>query len=420
MGKKVILFLLVICITILSTALAAADNESIELNLNEETTVSGVTIYFHALVSNAEAMFKFNGKTLFLKRGEITKTSGMTVTLDQVLNKADEVKAWITVSIPFVCGDNTCEENEKNYCCSDCGCPNGYDCTEDQCIKAELNECAKNSDCKAPSACEKASCEGAPRKCVYTKIDECRNGDKCCPAECTSYAKDNDCKQYMECTKPEECDDKDPTTTDYCSVPDAKCYHSKINKKTTEQKVNSTAASSNTTLAANASKTNTTGGDLADPSTFKSSKQTIFIVIIVLLVLILLVLGVLMYLKFGKHKKSDNGYVVPEKVVVEVKDKPAGDLADEAELHEESEEHPMTKEEKESLKEPVIIKKDEYRSYEKVHELQKQKELERQRQKQLEEEKKKAKQHPLLKKVEEHNKKVQEKHPDEKVSKNKK
>ncbi|MBI3031996.1 hypothetical protein HYY69_00860 [Candidatus Woesearchaeota archaeon] len=419
MGKKGILFLIVICMTILSTALVAAGNESIELKLNEQTTVSGVTIYFHALVNNAEAMFKFNGKTIFLKRGEVTKVSGMTATLDQVLNKADETRAWITVTIPFVCGDNTCEENEKNYCCSDCGCPDGYDCTEDQCIKAELNECTKNSDCKASSPCEKPSCEGAPRKCVYKKIDECRHGDKCCPAECTSYAKDNDCKQFIECTKPEECDDKDPTTNDYCSVPDAKCYHSKINKKQTEQNVSSAAAPSNASTITNASKTNATGGDLANPETFKSSKETIFIVIIVLLVLILMVLGILMYLKLKKDKKSNHGYVVPEKVVVEVKDKPASDSDDEAELHQEPEEHSLTKEEKESLKEPVIIKKDEYKSYEKVHQTQKQKELEKQRQKQLEEEKKKAKLHPLLKKVEEHNKKFQDKHSEEKLSKTK-
>lgn len=37
---------------------------------------------------------------------------------------------------PVICGDGSCEKNEtKENCCSDCGCDDGYECSDDGCVK---------------------------------------------------------------------------------------------------------------------------------------------------------------------------------------------------------------------------------------------------------------------------------------------
>ncbi len=60
-------------------------------------------------------------------------------------------------------------------------------------------ECEKDSDC-LDEICMTKECED--KKCVYSVITSCTNGDSCCPAECT-FDLDSDCLVPPECTDSE-------------------------------------------------------------------------------------------------------------------------------------------------------------------------------------------------------------------------
>ena len=309
------ILLSLVCISIVS---ADAINESIQIKLDEEKAVSGITILFKAVASKSELMFTLNGKTAFLTKGKMQRVSGVELTVTQVLEAKDGTTAWLTVYIPFTCGDAVCEENELSYCCKDCGCATGYECTENVCINEALNQCDKDSDCDTINRCSIGTCEGAPRACVVKPITECKTGDKCCPSVCTEYAKDNDCKQLIECTTKEECDDKNETTNDFCSIPDAKCFHTPLTAKDKEKNdniKNNTGTTGSGLGSTNNNNNNNTkmlnGTNMSQKesdslsSSFKSKKSMIMI-IVVLVLLIIITLSVIFYIKYKKFKNAGN------------------------------------------------------------------------------------------------------------------
>lgn len=125
------------------------------------------------------------------------------------------------ISMSFTCGNNNCEEGEKQFCCKDCNCTiQGDICMENKCFSAALNVCNTSNDCNDNNACTNDICSGIPANCTYTPVTVCITGDGCCPDDCNKTldysVNDWECLPKPICTKDIECNDNDETTIDIC------------------------------------------------------------------------------------------------------------------------------------------------------------------------------------------------------------
>ncbi|MFA5141888.1 MAG: hypothetical protein WC471_02885 [Candidatus Woesearchaeota archaeon] len=125
------------------------------------------------------------------------------------------------ISMSFTCGNNNCEEGEKQFCCKDCNCTLPGDiCMENKCFNAALNVCNSTKDCNDNIACTNDICSGIPANCTYTPVTICVTGDGCCPADCNKTIdyvnNDWECLPKPVCTKDVDCNDNDETTIDIC------------------------------------------------------------------------------------------------------------------------------------------------------------------------------------------------------------
>jgi len=72
--------------------------------------------------------------------------------------------------------NNLCEENEnREYCCSDCSCGEGEKCTDNICIEKDI--CGNNIECDDNDPCTTDICE--KEECTYTGTQGCPANNRC-------------------------------------------------------------------------------------------------------------------------------------------------------------------------------------------------------------------------------------------------
>ncbi len=104
--------------------------------------------------------------------------------------------------------------NDDTYCPSNCTFDNDNDC----------DECFTDYDCNDRQGKTKDTCEGEPKRCIYSNITECITGDLYCPENCT-YETDEDCHQ---CLSDDECDDGVVCTINDCIGWPKRCKFTKV------------------------------------------------------------------------------------------------------------------------------------------------------------------------------------------------
>lgn len=115
-----------------------------------------------------------------------------------------------------------CTSAKVTQCISGDGCcPKG--CTYGVDSDCQQDECTVSADCGGGDVSIKGSCEGIPKKCVYTKITQCVSGDNYCPDGCT-WRNDSDC-EMTGCETNEDCKDNLDSTADRCDPVTKQCAH---------------------------------------------------------------------------------------------------------------------------------------------------------------------------------------------------
>jgi len=94
------------------------------------------------------------------------------------------------------------------------------------CAHRSDDECVTDAGCDEGDLCTIDKCSGIPKKCSTERIRDCMGGDGCCPDGCT-FTVDYDCKRG-DCAVHRDCDDRDPSTNDFCSGDPKKCRHENI------------------------------------------------------------------------------------------------------------------------------------------------------------------------------------------------
>jgi hypothetical protein len=113
--------------------------------------------------------------------------------LDTITFPAEEMPKPQTAAQDAVCGDARCVEGESYLsCCQDCGCPQGFTCTNNACTAEQKDKCQSDAECDDSLAETKDKCAGTPKDCQHAAITECLSGDEYCPSICT-YDIDTDC-----------------------------------------------------------------------------------------------------------------------------------------------------------------------------------------------------------------------------------
>jgi hypothetical protein len=96
------------------------------------------------------------------------------------------------------------------------------------CVHRSDDQCVTDVDCGKGVACTRSECEGIPKKCSSARIVECIGGDGCCPQGCT-YALDFDCPAD-KCGSDADCDDGDESTIGVCKGSPKSCVYGPITK----------------------------------------------------------------------------------------------------------------------------------------------------------------------------------------------
>ncbi|MBI2667652.1 hypothetical protein HYX17_02680 [Candidatus Woesearchaeota archaeon] len=168
-----------------------------KLKSNEYMDISGKNV---TLVSVGPSSIKVsvNGQGAIMRLDETNIIKGIKITVLEIFYADDpEINyADITASSVYVCGDNKCDEEEKDSCCLDCKCAKGYECDENKCKLIIIPECKKDIDCDDKNSTTEDKCKSS--KCIHTFV----------------------------CTSSLQCKDKDECTKDYCE--DGTCFNEDI------------------------------------------------------------------------------------------------------------------------------------------------------------------------------------------------
>jgi len=106
---------------------------------------------------------------------------------------AEEVAEIQKPQTPALCGDGSCVPGESYMtCCTDCGCPQGFICENNNCAPAEKDKCLNDKECNDGLNSTIDSCTGKPKTCQHIEITDCIAGDSYCPTGCT-YENDAEC-----------------------------------------------------------------------------------------------------------------------------------------------------------------------------------------------------------------------------------
>lgn len=115
------LFLILISIIIAINVSAEETVTGIFLTPGDNVTVGGRDIKFLAYNDNS-AIFKIDGYSTRVLTTAIKDFHGVKISLIEFYGGIVQ----IDVTAYYICGDNTCSDNE--FCCKDCGCIVGYEC----------------------------------------------------------------------------------------------------------------------------------------------------------------------------------------------------------------------------------------------------------------------------------------------------
>lgn len=105
------------------------------------------------------------------------------------------------------------------------GCTSGYqECDNGICVWKQT-ECWADNDCEDNNPSTTEYCTGSfPKTCYYERTKLCMNDDTYCPSNCT-FANDNDCD---ECFTDYDCNDRQGKTKDICSGEPKRCSYTII------------------------------------------------------------------------------------------------------------------------------------------------------------------------------------------------
>ena len=175
-----------IVISILITNLSVA--EQITLNTGELKELNGNILKLKSVkIDKAVVSVNDESKIIVLDKEEIIGAVKVKL-LETFYITSSEGNAKLEVTSLYTCGDAKCEGPEtKKSCCQDCGCPQGYDCEDKQCLIHVENECNSDEDCDDNNQNTIDKCTGRPKKCQNSNILICTI--------------DKDCDDERECTK---------------------------------------------------------------------------------------------------------------------------------------------------------------------------------------------------------------------------
>ncbi|MBI4448202.1 hypothetical protein HY643_04420 [Candidatus Woesearchaeota archaeon] len=211
MVKKLFLFMLLFAG--LSLFLVSGLTKTFEgLNVNKTAELNGKTLKILRVSPSFDLFVEVDGVNGIVDYGKKeSEVNGMIIsilTVDYIGPAYADIS--LELAVPSKCGDGACNLSEtKQSCCKDCGCNKDSLCVGNVCVK---EECDSISACNDNNSCTIDTCEGSPKKCVYSPITACVNGDWCCPTSCNSKS-DSDCE---ECQKDEDCEDDNPCTINSC------------------------------------------------------------------------------------------------------------------------------------------------------------------------------------------------------------
>jgi len=184
-------------IPLLIVLILASPSLADKLKSNEYMDISGKNV---TLISVGPTSIKVdvNGQGAIMRLDETNIIKGIKVTVLEIFYADDpEINyADIIASSIYVCGDNKCDEEEKDSCCLDCKCAKGYECDENKCELIVIPECKKDIDCDDKNSTTEDKCKSS--KCLHTFV----------------------------CTSSLQCKDKDECTKDYCE--DGTCFNEDI------------------------------------------------------------------------------------------------------------------------------------------------------------------------------------------------
>ena len=175
--------------------------EKLKIDQNIEVSNKNVTLLG---VGPESIKISVNEQGAILKLNEVKVINGLKIQVFEIFYAGDEEinYADITASPTFSCGDKKCDEEEKDSCCSDCGCSKGYECDNNRCEL--IPECKEDIDCEDNNANTEDKCKQG--KCFNTFVctlnSQCEDNDECTK----DYCEDGTCfnEDLPECQKKEE------------------------------------------------------------------------------------------------------------------------------------------------------------------------------------------------------------------------
>lgn len=151
--KKILIFaFLIICLSFICQEINLTGHSIYYQGESFESDGKSVTI---KKISSSNAVFDVDGEKNIISVGEYKEINGIKIEVISIFyvdepeeRNVDISASVITFDAGNICGDNECEENENSdNCCVDCGCSEGYECDEDECILIRLDECKDHEDC---------------------------------------------------------------------------------------------------------------------------------------------------------------------------------------------------------------------------------------------------------------------------------
>jgi len=112
---------------------------------------------------------------------------------------------YVTVKVGTALSEFYLDEGATRVVCS----------VKEEYVPPEEHECNKDSDCDDSEVSTKDECNGSPRTCINTYIENCLNNDDYCPSGCI-FNEDNDCPLIDQCTSDIDCTDSNRFTADTC------------------------------------------------------------------------------------------------------------------------------------------------------------------------------------------------------------
>ena len=168
-----------------------------KLKTNENMVVSNSNLTLNGVSPNS-IKIDVDGQGAILNEFETKIVNGLEIEVLEIFYVGDDEinYADISASSIYICGDDKCDDVEKNNCCSDCGCKSGYECSNEQCKLIIIPECKEDVDCDDKDSITEDTCK--KKKCYH---------------------------QFF-CIKTSQCEDNEECTKDYCE--DGTCFNEDI------------------------------------------------------------------------------------------------------------------------------------------------------------------------------------------------